>query len=501
MKIFTAEKIRLLDELTIQNEPITSIDLMERAATSFYNAFCQQFEKNTPVCVICGPGNNGGDGLAVARLLLQANYDVSIYLYITFTLSNDCELNRKRIVSIFPDKLSEYSNEFIPPIINQEKTVIIDGLFGSGLSRPLAGIFLEVVKWMNNCNCQVISIDISSGMFCENNTVENQCIVQAKYTYTFQSLKLAFLLPEVGQFAGNWSILDIGLNKAAIDLTPTELFFIDNKFVNPIFKQRLKFSHKGTYGHALIVAGSKGMAGASVLAARAALRAGAGLVTLHGPECNRVISQTAVPELIYSSDKNSDFLVSFPDLKNYTTIGIGCGIGNAPETATMLEKLFTELFSPCVIDADALNIISRNKHFMDLIPENSILTPHPKEFDRLFGEHNSTWQRIMKAREIALRYKVLIIIKGAHSVVVNSDGMCYFNSTGNAGLATAGSGDVLTGILTALLAQGYLPIDAACFGVFLHGFAADLALNFQSKESMLAGDVVENLGKAFYSIK
>ncbi len=501
MKLFTAENIRHIDELTIKNEPIASIDLMERAAQCFFNKFSSLFDKSIPVCVVCGPGNNGGDALAIARMLLQAEYTVSVYLFCTNSLSADCSVNKQKLIADFPEKLIEQTTVFTAPQINQIETVIIDGLFGSGLSRPLWGLFLDVVNWINNSGCNVVSIDIPSGMYCEENPADNQSIVQADYTLTFQFPKLSFLLPEAGSRVGEWQKLDIELNTDAIEATSTEYFLTEKNFIQTKYKSRARFSHKGTFGHVLLIAGSKGMAGASVLASRAALRSGAGLVTLHGPECNRVICQSSVPELIFWSDKNNDFCVGFPELKNYTTIGIGCGLGSAPETASMLEKLFTELFSPCVIDADALNIISRNKHFMDLIPEKSILTPHPKEFDRLFGVNNSTWKRIQKAREIAKRFKVLIVLKGAHTVIVNVDGMCYFNSTGNAGLATAGTGDVLTGILSAFLAQGYEPLDAAILGVYLHGLAADKALNSQSCESMIAGDVIENIGNAFNFVR
>jgi NAD(P)H-hydrate epimerase len=501
MKLFTAENIRLIDELTMKNEPVASIDLMERAAKRFFNQFCSLFDASTPVCVVCGPGNNGGDALAVARMLKEAKYVVSVCLYNTGSLSVDCAVNKQRFTAVYPNLLNEQTTEFIPQQINKSETVIIDGLFGSGLSRPLSGLFLDVVNWINNSGCKVVSIDIPSGMFCEDNPVDNQSKVQANYTLTFQFPKLSFLLPEAGSRVGEWQMLDIVLNTDAIEGSSSEYFFTDKNFLQNKINNRARFSHKGTFGHVLLIAGSKGMAGASVLASRAALRSGAGLVTLHGPECNRVICQSSVPELIYSTDKNNDLIVGFPDLKNYKTIGIGCGLGSAPETASMLEKLFTELFSPCVIDADALNIISRNKHFMDLIPEKSILTPHPKEFDRLFGVNNSTWQRLQKAREIAKRFNVIIVLKGAYSVVVNADGLCYFNSSGNAGLATAGTGDVLTGILSALLAQGYEPLDAAILGVYLHGLAADRALNSQSCESMIAGDVIENIGNAFNFIR
>ncbi len=499
MKLFTAENIRLIDNLTIKNEPISSIDLMERAAKIFKSKFCELFDSSHPIFVFCGPGNNGGDGLAIARLLLQSDYNVTVYLLNSGSLSHDCQLNKDKFDQLFPHKLIENStNYFIPDTHN---SVIIDGLFGSGLSRSLSGIFLEAVQWINNSGCTVVSIDIPSGMYSEENNLENQNVIKSNHTLTFHFPKLSFFLPEVGNNVGEWLLLDIGLDINAINQIATDYFFIDKSLILNKYKRRNRFSHKGTYGHALLIAGSKGMSGSAILSSKAALRSGVGLTTLHSTECNRLICQSSVAELIYSTDKNNDFIIGIPELKKFTTIGVGCGIGTYSETAFMLEKLFSELFSPCVIDADALNIISRNKHFFDLIPENSILTPHPKEFDRLFGFHNSTWSRIQKAREMSKRYKVIIILKGAYTAVVQVDGSCYLNSTGNSGMSTAGSGDVLTGILTALLAQGYLPLDAALFGVYIQGLASDIALNYQSEESLIASDIIENIGNAFNSLK
>lgn len=500
MKLFTAENIKLIDELTIKIEQIASIDLMERAATIFFTKFCELFDNSHPIYVFCGPGNNGGDGLAIARMLLQSDYDVKVFLIYRDLLSLDCQLNEDDFLKLFPDKLFKYSTDFVPPIISSTESVIIDGLFGSGLSRSLSGLFFEVAQWINNSGYKVVSIDIPSGMFSEQNILENQYVVNSNHTLTFHFPKLSFFLPEVGNSVGKWQILDIGLDINVINEINTNYFYIDKSLILNKYRRRNRFSHKGTYGHALLIAGSKGMSGSAILSSKAALRSGVGLLTLHSTECNRLICQSSVSELIYSTDKNNDFIVSFPDLKNFTTIGVGCGIGTYSETASMLEKLFSELFSPCIIDADALNIISRNKHFFDLIPENSILTPHPKEFDRLFGFHNSTWSRIQKAREMSIRYKVIIILKGAYTVVIHVDGSCYFNSTGNSGMSTAGSGDVLTGILTSLLSQGYLPLDAALFGVYMHGLAADIALSCQSEESLIASDIIENIGNAFKSL-
>ncbi|MFZ4582772.1 MAG: NAD(P)H-hydrate dehydratase [Paludibacter sp.] len=498
MKLFNTENIRSIDQLTIKYEPVSSISLMERAATAFYNRFKSLYGNAKHVYVFCGPGNNGGDALAVARMLKDSKFDISVFLFENTKLSDNCLKNKQRILDEYPRTLKVFTDSFDEPVVLNENSIIIDGLFGSGLTRPISGVYSQAVQWINNCSCKVVSIDIPSGLYGDIEILENQLIVKADITLTFQFPKLSFFMPESACYLGQWESLDIGLDQKAIESINSDFELIEKSDITKIYKHRNKFSHKGTYGHALIIAGSKGMAGASVLAAKAALRSGAGLVTLHGPECNRVIVQTVVPELIFNSDKQNDCVSTFPDLKNYNTIGIGCGIGTLPDTCNMIEKLFTEMFSPCVIDADALNVISRSKHFMDLIPEKSILTPHPKEFDRLFGSQNSSFSRLSKAREIAKRYHLIIVLKGTFTTIITSDGKVYFNNTGNSGLATAGTGDVLTGILTSLLAQGYSPENAACMAVFLHGKAAELSIENQSEESLIAGDIIENLGKAFH---
>jgi len=493
MKFFATSLIQQLDQYTIEHEPISSIDLMERAADKLYQQFIGHCYHLQPVCIIAGQGNNGGDALALGRKLLHAGYTVSVVLINPTTLSPDCETNKQRLLNEFPSALNTLQQRFIAPKISDD-TIIIDGLFGSGLSRPLTGIFAETVNWINQSGCELIAIDIPSGLQGEENLLDNKLpIVKATITYTLQFPKLAFLFPENAPFVGNWEALNIGIHPEAIEQTSSNLFYLEEKDIVKLLKKRTKFSHKGTFGHALIVAGSKGMAGASVLAAKAALRSGVGLVTVHGPECNRIITQTAIPEAIFQSDLTT--------IDRYNAIAIGPGIGTHAETAAILRDLLTKTDKPCILDADALNIISQQNDLLQLIPKYSILTPHPKEFERLFGVSNSSYERMLKAQESAKLYGVYIILKGAHTLIATPDGMLYFNSTGNSGMATAGSGDVLTGILAGLLAQGYSPEEVAKIGVFLHGRAADLALEDESKESLIAGDIIDRLGKAFKSVR
>jgi len=506
MKFFSTSQIRELDKFTIENEPIASIDLMERAANALYEKYLSTFSYLKPVCILAGPGNNGGDALALARMLLLTSLDVKVILLHTGKVSADCETNRLRLLEKFPDSLIELNNEFIAPEITND-TIIIDGLFGSGLTRSLSGIFADAVKWMNESGCKVMSIDIPSGLQGEENIPltpkgeNNNPIVRADYTFSLQFPKLAFLLPENEEFVGQWEVVDIGIHPQAIAQTETSFATIEVEDVQSVLKKRSKFSHKGTFGHALIISGSKGMAGASVLSARAALRSGVGLVTIHGPECNRLIVQTAIPEAIFQSDASNDFISEVDNIENYSAIAIGPGIGTVKETALMLENMTKGLEKPCIFDADALNIIGQHNHLLQLIPHNSIFTPHPKEFERLFGPCSSSYERMLKAQKMSQQLKIIIVLKGTHTLISTPDGKLHFNTTGNAGMATAGSGDVLTGILAGLLAQGYSPEDTAKIGVFIHGYAGDLALKAESEESLIAGDIICHLGEAFQSIK
>lgn len=509
MKFFATSDARRLDEYTIENEPIASIDLMERASYALYWEFLRNFPYTQPILIFAGPGNNGGDALALARMLLTSGFEASVYLVYTASLSVDCETNRQRLIENYPNSLTELKYDFIKPEILQN-TIIIDGLFGSGLSRSLTGIFAETVNWINQSSCTVVSIDLPSGLQSElllapkgekdHIDFQTSTCVRADKTFSFQFPKLAFLLPETAEFVGDWQILDIGIHPEGIKLISSNLFYLEEKDVSIILKKRPKFSHKGTFGHVFIVAGSTGMAGASVLSSKAALRSGAGLVTVHGPECNRTIVQTAVPEVIFETDYKNNFSSKIPGIKSYNAIAVGPGIGTENETAFMLEQFLKLNKKPCILDADALNIISQRKELLRILTKNSLLTPHPKEFDRLFGKCENSVERMKKAVEKAQELGVIIILKGAHTLIATPDGMLFFNSTGNSGMATAGSGDVLTGLLTGLLAQGYTPEETAKLGVFLHGRAADLALKDQSVESLIASDIIQYFGDAFCSI-
>ncbi len=500
MKIFSTSQVRALDAYTIEHEPVASIDLMERAAQAIFEAYAKSFDLQRPVLIVAGPGNNGGDALALARILVWVNTDVQVLLLHNGKLSPDCEANLQQLRSLKPEIITEVTGSFAVPNITKE-TVIVDGIFGSGLSRPAEGIFAVAIEHINRSGCEVASIDVPSGLHGEHNPDISVPIVKATHTFTLQFPKLAFLLPETGMFAGNWSVLDIGLHPEPISQTKTPFFFIEKEDIQPKIKKREKFSHKGTYGHALIFAGSRDMAGAAVLSSEAALRSGAGLVTVHSASCNRIILQTAVPEVIFESDNHENYISEFRDLSKYDAIAIGPGINQANETALFLKSILGACERPVVLDADALNLIAANRNLLQLIPENSILTPHPKEFERLFGKSTNSFERLQTASEIAQNQKIIIVLKGAYTQIFLPDGRIFFNSTGNPGMATAGSGDVLTGIMAGLLAQGYQPEDAALISVFLHGLAGDLALNTETGETLIAGDIIGGLSLAFIALR
>jgi NAD(P)H-hydrate epimerase len=499
MKVFTTSQIRDIDAGTIKNEPVASIDLMERAAKACAEWLSVKFECDDPFMILAGPGNNGGDGWAIARLMTDKGF-THIHLYqvqLSAELSPDAAVNRQRLIrqDRVPVSIIESSRDL--PEINPSM-IVIDALFGSGLSRPLEGLAADLVKHVNASGGKVIAIDIPSGLMGEDNAgnlMEN--VVRAHHTLTFQFPKLSFFFPENEAFVGEWTVLDIGLHQESIEKTLTPYYYIAGTDIACRLKPRRKFSHKGTYGHALLLAGSYGMMGAAVLASRACLRAGAGLLTAHIPKKGYTVMQIAVPEAIVSLDPSEECFSELPGLKPYTAAAVGPGIGTLPAVEKALKVLFLTCRVPLVIDADALNIVAAHKELQEHIPENSILTPHPKEFERLAGQTATGYERLMKQIEFAQAHKIIVVLKGANTSIAMPDGTCFFNSTGNPGMATGGSGDVLTGILLSLLAQGYKPADAALAGVYLHGLAGDFAAMKTGRNALIASDIIKNLGNAF----
>ena len=500
MKILTPAQIRALDAYTIAHEPIKSIDLMERAANAFVNWFMQQFPdaERTPVYIFCGPGNNGGDGLAIARLLNRKHYQVNVYICaIGNKQSPDFKKNLKRLPSrrgLPTITLTEGANlnDF------ELQAIIIDAIFGSGLNRPISGYWEKLIDHINQLPNRVVAVDIPSGLFAEKHTPS--IVIQADYTLSFELAKRAFFFPENHAKVGKVFLQPIGLNQTFLQQAPTNNYVITKSLVKSILKSRQKFDHKGTYGHALLLVGSLGKMGAAVLATKACLRSGAGLVTTHAPKCGYTILQITCPEAMASVDKADDYISELPALTTYKAIGMGCGIDQKAATKATLLDLLANSTQPIVLDADALNILATNSAQLATIPPNSILTPHPKEFERLFGKTDNDFARneLQIAQSKALN--CVILLKGANTCITTPADDCYFNTTGNPGMATGGSGDVLTGILTGLLAQGYTAKEATILGVYLHGLAGDIAAKAIGQESMIAGDLIDFLGQAFQQL-
>ena len=499
MKIFTAAQIHELDKYTIENEPIESIDLMERAAKALTRAIMDEYSSLMPVIVFAGPGNNGGDALAVARMLAENNYTVTVYLFnVNGKLSNDCAVNKVRLMDNRRVKnFIEVRQEFDPPVL-EEGMLIIDGMFGSGLNKPLAGGFASLVKYINSSAATVVSIDVPSGLMTEDNTYNVRAnIIHADLTLTLQHVKLAFLFKENQPYVGRLKVLDIRLSKEGIQKLDANYTMLEENDVRQLIQPRSAFAHKGDMGHALLIAGSYGMGGAAVLAAKACLRSGCGKLTVHSPKKNNMVLQMSVPEAIIQLDREETTFSEPIDTEEYHVVGIGPGIGTSEQSAIAMISQIRRSQCPIVADADALNMLGTHRSWMQQLPKGMILTPHPKELDRMEGNCADSYERLVKASNLAERIQGYVILKGHYSALCMPDGHVIFNSTGNAGMATAGSGDVLTGIITGLLARGYKQAEACLLGMYLHGLAGDIAAKELGEESLIASDLIQYLPKAF----
>lgn len=493
MKILTAQELRELEEYTIVNEPVLPIELTERAAKGIKRWITENINPELHFHVFCGTGNNGGDGLAFARLMKKEGHRVSVHLVkFSSDLSLNCASNEKKFLE--NGKINYISNEMDLPELGSGD-LIIDAVFGSGLNRAVEGISETVIEYLNETALPTVSIDVPSGMFC-NNISPVGAVVEADITLSFQLPKLSFLVPENEDYTGQWHVLDIGLSDEGIEKAQNSFNYLLPEEIGQIVRLPSKFSHKALNGHGLLVAGSKGKAGASVLATKAAMRSGIGLVTTVVPECNNIILQTAVPEAM-TAPIGEDYVAGYPKLDDYHAVAIGPGLGVNEQTAEVLDLILEEINQPLILDADAINLLTAVDDLIEKLPMNTILTPHIGEFDRLVGPSDNSFERIDKLRQFSVEKQCLVILKGAHSAIAAPNGQVFFNSSGNPGMATAGMGDALTGILLGLLAQGYHPLDACLLGVYLHGLAGDLALQKQNYESMMTSDVIDHIGLAY----
>ena len=501
MKILKTSQVKEADAYTIENEPIKSIDLMERVATNAFKWIIENFSTQNNFVIFVGTGNNGGDGLVIARKLSENGKNVSVFV-VEFSkkFSDDFKINYERLQKT--NTLIYHFSDITQYPDYQNNSVVIDAIFGSGLSRDVMGFPAEVIKKINTTShLATIAIDIPSGLFGEQNHFsENQTIIEADFTLTFEFPFLSFVLAENQNFVGEFIVIPIGISEEYIKKADTKYYLTEHSEISEILQPRKKFSHKGNYGHGFLIAGGYGRMGAAILAAKAAHRAGIGLLTAQ--VCNKCVEimQIASPETMLLIDNSDNLSASF-DTNKFSAIGLGPAIGFDEKTINLVENLFrSNPNKPFVIDADAITIIAQNKELLSIIPKNSILTPHPKEFSRLVGETKNSFERLQKQRDFSIKHNIIIVLKGAYSSISLPNGTVYFNNTGNPGMATGGSGDVLTGIILGLLAQGYAPKEAVKIGVYVHGLSGDIAADENGQNSLIASDLIDNLGFAFQSL-
>ncbi|TYB73185.1 NAD(P)H-hydrate dehydratase [Bizionia myxarmorum] len=500
MKIFSDKQIYEGDKLTAQRQNISSTELMERAGTQIFNWLHMRMQgAQVPIQVFCGIGNNGGNGLVVARHLINHGYNVHTYV-VNFSDK------RTKDFLINYDRIKQTSKKW-PTLIGPKDDfpeigpddIIIDAVFGIGLNRPADDWVVNLFQHFKTSKAYTLAIDLPSGMKTDSVPADEKDMVWASYTLSFQSPKLAFFLPETAKYTEQWEVLDIGIDRDYLINTPTEVELIGKQEVLPIYKTRDQFSHKGSFGHALIIGGSYGKIGAAILASHSAMSAGAGLVTAFVPKCGYIPMQSSLPEIMVITDENEEYISNIQFKIKPTVIGLGVGLGTEKETSEALKVFLTNNKTPLVIDADAINILSKNTDLLALLPENTVLTPHPKELERLIGKWKNDFDKLKKVKAFSKKHKVIMVIKGAYTLTILEDKI-YINSTGNPGLATGGTGDVLTGIITGLIAQGYQPLEASIFGVYLHGKSADIAVQSLGYEAMIASHVIETLGDAYIDL-
>lgn len=475
---------------------------MERAAEKIFLWINSHYSRSEHFVIITGPGNNGGDGLALARMLSTEGFHAVVFhIDLSSKTSPDWKINRQRLEQIpgISFKVIESAGQM--PDISRED-IVIDAIFGSGLTRRADGLSGDIIKKINESAAEVISIDVPSGLFCEDNSGnDTDAIINAGFTLSFQFPKLSFMFPENYRFTGEWFNLDIGLHPEIIASTNTPYYFISAPDVLPLLKQRHRFDHKGVFGHGLMAAGSRGKMGAAVMSSFAALRTGIGLLTCHIPGCGYEIMQTSLPEAMVDTDVSADKITETFETGKFDAIGIGPGIGTDIQTQKAFKNILEKCSKPLVIDADALNILSMNKEWLGLLPDEAVLTPHLKEFERIAGRSDNSFQRLQLQIDFSKEHRCIVVLKGAYTSISLPDGRVFFNSTGNPGMAKGGSGDVLTGIILSLLAQGYSPANAALTGVYLHGLAGDIASEKYSQESVIASDIINCIGEAFKKIR
>lgn len=503
MKLFTTEEIRAIERYTIENDGVSALELTERVAEGVANEVASRWRASKPTIVFAGPGNNGADALATSRLLSERGFRPEVYLFNIGgdKLSADCMAQRDRLLREVPEiAFHEVQSSFNMPKISQSH-LIIDGLFGSGLCEELKGGFKSLVQYINEVNATVVSIDLPSGLFGDwNPQIVNRNTIHATLTLAIQFPRISFFISDNAELIGEWKLIDIGLSGAAIAGSAVNFCLVESRDVQHRLRQRNEFASKADFGSAVLYAGSYGMMGAAILAARGCLRGGVGKLTVNSPKCGYAVMQTAVPEALYRHNRGELNIVDIHPERSFNAIAIGPGIGTNELTVKALGDFLAATNQPVILDADALNCIALKPSVLNSIPVLSVITPHAGEFDRLFGPQPSAEARLRKAIEMAKYYNILIVLKGRYTAIVRPDGKVYFNSSGCPAMATPGSGDVLTGLLLAMLAQGYPAELASLVAVYIHGVAGEMAAAEHGEYGVTATDIAENIGRAIRDV-
>ncbi len=503
MKLFTNDDIRAIEHMTLSAEAITTHTLIQRVAEGAAAEIAQRWRPSKRTVVFAGPGNNGADALATAMRLIERGFNPTVYLFNIGgnSIKADCRHFRDMLINTCPNAdFNEITTTFNTPELGASD-LVIDGLFGSGLREPLSGGFMALVRYINESGAKVVSIDIPSGMFSDwNRQTPSRNIIHAHLTLAVQFPRIAFFSPENAELIGQWKTIDIGLSREAIEKTKSSFHLIEESEIKSLLRVRQPFCSKADFGSACIVAGRYGMVGAAVLACKGALRSGVGKVTLYGPLCAYQIAQTAIPEAMFEADENQLMISDIRLDHHFNALGIGPGLGTSDSTINAVETFIKQAKTPLVVDADALNAIARRPALINHLPILSVITPHTGEFDRLFGEHTTHESRILKALEVSKSHNILILLKGRYSALVRPDGKIYFNSSGSPALATPGSGDVLTGMITSFIAQGYKPEVSAIIAAFVHGKAGELAAERHGEYGVTASDIAQYTGTAIMNI-
>jgi len=482
LKILNGLKVKDLDSKHIAKSGQSSHELMEVAALGFVHWYISQLKfKNKPVLIVVGSGNNGGDGLAIARILAIHNYEVTVLTCFDNVekFSHDALINW----NLLPKQIIVSSLlDFELP----KEGVLIDSFLGVGLRGVVRKSAFPIINSINEFEDIVVSVDLPSGLPSDN--VNQGICVKADYTVTFAFPKLSLLMPENAEFVGELVLVSIGIQESTFDEFESEFYFLGRDDIPKLHRQFNRFAYKGDFGKVMIVGGSPGKMGALVLSTKSALRTGSGLVTCHIEYTERNIIQTAVPEAMATWGLMAN-------LEFYDSIGIGPGWG-LEGRKHLLAQILEEYQKPVVIDADAINILAKNKEMIDLIPKKSILTPHMGEFNRLVGQTKNHLERLEAAKDFAMKYDLILVLKGANTVISLPNGNQYFNSSGSKYMATGGSGDVLTGMITSYLGQGYTPKNAAICGVYHHGLAGEIA-GGKKRKGLIASDLIEAIPETY----